>query len=134
MSQAAIRVAIVDDDPAVRKALARLLTAHSFDAATYESASDFLKSVVISAPECLLLDVHMPNIGGTELQRYLRRAGITVPTVVMTAHDDPGIRDRCYTAGAAAFLVKPLSGEVLIGAIYAATGRSPCSTACAIDE
>ena len=134
MSQVAIRVAIVDDDPAVRKALARLLTAHSFDAATYRSASDFLKSVVINAPECLLLDVHMPNIGGTELQRYLLRAGIKVPTVVMTAHDDPGIRDRCYTAGAAAFLVKPLSGEVLIGAIYAATGRSPCSTACAIDE
>jgi FixJ family two-component response regulator len=124
MSQPAIRVAIVDDDSSVRKALARLLAAHSFETKTYESASDFLKSVASSAPECLVLDLHMPDITGLDLQRYLRRTGIKIPTVVITAYDEPGIRERCYSAGAAAFLVKPLSSVTLIGAINAATGRT----------
>lgn len=118
-----MRVAIVDDDASVRKALARLLSAHSFETTTYGSAADFLKTVAGGLPECLVLDLHMPDITGLDLQRYLGRAGISIPTVVITAYDEPGIRERCYTAGAAAFLVKPLNDAMLVGAINVATGR-----------
>jgi FixJ family two-component response regulator len=124
MLQPATSVAIVDDDSSVRKALARLLAAHSFETKTYESAGDFLKSVAADTPECLVLDLHMPDITGLELQRYLRRAGITIPIVFITAYDEPGIRERCYNAGAAAFLIKPLNSVTLIGAINAATRRA----------
>jgi FixJ family two-component response regulator len=124
MTQPLTRVAIVDDDSSVRKALARLLGAHCFETNTYESASDFLKSVAINRPTCLVLDLHMADITGLDLQRYLRRAGIEIPTIVITAYDEPGIRERCHHAGAAAFLIKPLDSTILIGAINAATGRA----------
>jgi FixJ family two-component response regulator len=125
MSQAAVRVAIVDDDASVRKALARLLAAYSFEATAYGSARDFLKAVGAGPPECLVLDLHMPDLTGLDLQRYLQRAGIRIPTIVITAYDEPGIRERCNAAGASAFLVKPLNDAVLIAAINAATGPVP---------
>jgi FixJ family two-component response regulator len=54
---------------------------------------------------------------GLELQQYLRQAGKLVPTVVITAHDDPKLRQQCKAYGASDFLIKPLSNLVLIGAI-----------------
>ena len=63
---------------------------------------------------------------GFDLQRHLARAGIRIPTIVITAYNEPGLRERCQSAGAAAFLLKPLDGSTLIGVINAATaGRSP---------
>jgi FixJ family two-component response regulator len=121
MAQPAIHVAIVDDDAAVRKALARLLSACAFEIHTYASAKEFLKSLRTGAPECLVVDLHMPDITGLDLQHHLARAGIKIPTIVITAHNEPGIRERCQSAGAAAFLLKPLHGDTLIGAISAAT-------------
>jgi FixJ family two-component response regulator len=124
MSDRAIRVAIVDDDASVRKALARLLSAYSFDIITYGSASDFLKALGVGQPQCLVLDLHMPDITGLDLQRHLLRAGISIPTIIITAYDEPGVRERCYTAGAAAFLVKPLNDALLVNAINAATAHA----------
>jgi FixJ family two-component response regulator len=117
------RIAIVDDDASVRKALARLLSASSFDTETYGSARDFLKSLNAGLPDCLIVDLHMPELTGFDLQRHLQRAGIRIPTVVVTAFNEPGLRERCQSAGAAAFLLKPLDGSTLIGAVNAATGR-----------
>ena len=134
MSESAARVVIVDDDASVRKALARLLCAHSFEAITYGSAGDFLKAVGTGPPDCLVLDLHMPDLTGLDLQRYLQRAGIRIPTIVITAYDEPGIRERCHAAGAAAFLIKPLNDAILIGAINAATGRgAPARSGVALD-
>lgn len=119
-------IAVVDDDFSVRKALARLLTANSFDADTYGSAREFLDSLDRKKPECLVLDLHMPDYGGLELQHYLRRHGIKIPTVIITAHNEIGLRERCSNAGAAAFLVKPLTGKILIESINnATTGAAP---------
>ncbi len=110
-------VAIVDDDLSVRKALARLLAAYSFDAQTYGSAQEFLASLKERTPECLVLDLHMPDYGGLQLQHHLRRKGIVIPTVIITAHNEIGLRERCATAGAAAVLVKPLTDNILIESI-----------------
>jgi FixJ family two-component response regulator len=119
----AARIAIVDDDASVRKALARLLSASSFDIKSYGSARDFLKSLKIGTPDCLVVDLHMPDLTGFDLQRELERAGIKIPTIVITGHNEPGLRERCRSAGAAAFLLKPIDGSTLIGSINAATGR-----------
>jgi len=123
MTNPSARIAIVDDDASVRKALARLLTASSFDTETYGSAHDFLTSLETGKPDCLVVDLHMPELTGFDLQRHLARAGIRIPIIVITAHNEPGLRERCQSAGAAAFLLKPLDGSTLIGVINAATNR-----------
>lgn len=117
-------IAIVDDDLSVRKALARLLKANSFEAHAYGSAREFLDSLKLKQPECLVLDLHMPDFGGLELQHYLRRNGIKIPTVIITAHNEIGLRERCTNAGAAAFLIKPLTDNTLIESINSAAQRA----------
>jgi FixJ family two-component response regulator len=122
MTKAAIRVAVVDDDASVRKALARLLSACSFDIRTYASAREFMRSSPDGLPACLVLDLHMPDIDGLDLRRHLREAGIDIPTVIITAHNEPGLRERCQSAGVSAFLLKPLQQKSLVGAIHSAIG------------
>jgi len=125
MATPATRIAVVDDDASVRKALARLLSASSFDIETYGSARDFLKSLKIGIPDCLVVDLHMPDLTGFDLQRHLARAGINIPTIVITAYNEPGLRERCQAAGAAAFLLKPLDRSTLIGVINSAIRLAP---------
>jgi FixJ family two-component response regulator len=124
MTKLSPRVALVDDDASVRKALARFLSASSFEITTFGSAQEFLKSLDADQPECLVVDLHMPEITGLELQRHLARAGIKIPTIVITAYNEPGLRERCQSAGAAAFMVKPLDGKTLIGEINTAIHRA----------
>jgi FixJ family two-component response regulator len=124
MATPAARIAIVDDDASVRKALARLLSASSFDIKSYGSARDFLESLKAGKPDCLVVDLHMPELTGFDLQRQLVRIGINIPTIVITGYNEPGLRERCQSAGAAAFLLKPVDGSTLIGSINAATGRN----------
>ena len=115
-------IAIVDDDPSVLKALARLLGTRSFNARTYRSARQFLASLADGLPDCLIVDLQMPEMTGLELQQDLARKGIRIPTIIITAHDQAGMRERCKAAGAIAFLSKPLQDTSLFAAIDAARG------------
>lgn len=117
------RVAIVDDDAAVLRGLARLLRASAFDPLTYGSGAEFLDSLDESLPECLIVDLQMPEMTGLELQQHLVKAGIRIPTIVVTARDGLGTRERCRSAGAVAYLLKPLQEASLISAINSAMGR-----------
>jgi FixJ family two-component response regulator len=117
MAHAGQTIAIVDDDPAVLRALKRLLHARSYRAETYESARQFLASLPEGLPECLIVDLQMPEMTGLELQKHLAQSGIAIPTIVITAHDETGARERCRSAGAIAFLLKPLHDTALIAAI-----------------
>ena len=110
-------IAIVDDDPAVLRALKRLLSARSYCAETYESAGQFLASLRDRLPECLIVDQQMPEMTGLELQRRLTQSGIEIPTIVITAYDESGMRERCKSAGAIALLAKPLQENALLAAI-----------------
>ena len=113
-------VAVVDDDLSVRKALVRLLQAREFEAEAYESAEAFLISLKNRAPACLILDLHMPTFSGLDLSHYLRRRGIDIPRVVITAHNEPGLQEQALLADASAVLTKPLTEKVLIASIHAA--------------
>jgi FixJ family two-component response regulator len=114
-------VAIVDDDPSLRKALERVLQSHSYATKTYESARSFIDSLRHDMPACLVVDLQMPEMTGLDLQHQLRRDGIEIPTIVITAHDEGSARQRCQAAGALAYLLKPVQGATLIAAIEAAT-------------
>jgi FixJ family two-component response regulator len=119
-------IAIIDDDPAVLKALKRLLCARSYQAETYDSAETFLASLPDSLPACLIVDLQMPIMTGLELQKHLRRSGIEIPVIIITAHDEAGTRERCRSAGAVTLLSKPLQESVLLAAIDDATTRLGC--------
>jgi FixJ family two-component response regulator len=110
----------VDDDAAVRKALSLLLTAASFETIAYGSAAEFLQSLAGATPQCLIVDLQMPEMTGLELQQHLVRSGILIPTIAITAHNEFGAREQCQSAGAKAFLLKPVHEEALIAAIESA--------------
>ena len=76
------------------------------------------------APECLIVDLQMPDMTGLELQRHLNNKGISIPTIVITAHSDANTRERCKSAGASDYLLKPVQCDTLIAAIGKATGKS----------
>ena len=122
----------MDDDPSVLKALRRLLRARALDARTFGSGQEFLAALSDGLPECLIVDLQMPEMSGVELQQHLVRKGIRIPTIVITAHGDAGVRERCTAAGAIAFLLKPLQDTALFAAIDKAIGisRKPAEARC----
>jgi FixJ family two-component response regulator len=122
MAQFARWIAIVDDDPSVLKALGRSLRVRAHQTRTYGSAQEFLASLPEGLPECLIVDIQMPEMTGLELHQHLTREGIRIPTIVITAYGDPIVRKRCESAGVAAFLSKPLQQGLLFAAIDAAIG------------
>ncbi len=113
-------IALVDDDHSVRKALARLLSAHDMHVRTYGSPSEFLDDLADGTPSCIILDFHMSGRTGADLQRELLRRSIKVPTIVLTARDSAPQREECRSLGAAACLAKPVIPHDLIGAINSA--------------
>ena len=129
MDRSRLRIAVVDDDDSVRKALKRLLRAANLDADTFASGRDFLVSLAAQVPDCIVLDLHMPGMNGLDIQQQLTRTGLLVPIVVITGHDEPLTRTQCLSAGAAAYLCKPLDDEALLDAIYRAAGVARSSTA-----
>jgi FixJ family two-component response regulator len=116
-------IAIVDDDPSVLRALARLLRTRALSAKTFASAREFLTALPNGVPECLILDLQMPEMGGLELHQHLVRGGVKIPTIFITAYDSVETRRRCEAAGAAAYLLKPLQDIAFFAAIEA-TRRS----------
>jgi FixJ family two-component response regulator len=118
-------VAIVDDEEPVRKALKRLLRASGLEAESYASGKDFLAASLVRKPDCLVLDLHMPGMSGLQLLHEMRAAHTMLPTVVITAHDEPATRAQCLAAGAAAYLSKPLDERLLLNAISANVKRVP---------
>ena len=128
MAQPSPWIAIVDDDRSVLKALARLLKLRAIEVRTYESARDFLASLADGMPdelpECLIVDLQMPEMSGLELQHHLNRAGIRIPTIVITANREAEMREQCEAAGAETYLLKPLQDTSLFEAIDDARART----------
>lgn len=114
------RVFLVDDDAAVRKALARALRAQGLEVEAYESAEAFLARPDPAARGCLVLDVSMPGLDGLELQRRLAGTGSMPPIVFLTGCGDIPMSVRAIKAGAADFLTKPVQVAVLLDAVRAA--------------
>jgi len=111
------RIAIVDDDESVCRAVKRLLRSFSMDAETFSSGQSFLDLVEAMPsfqPDCVILDVQMPGMNGLEVQQRLIKSGHKVPVVFITAHDDLGAREKALAAGAVAFLRKPFDDQLLI--------------------
>ena len=123
-----MRVAIVDDDSSVRNALRRLLTTSDVVADVFASGEEFLAALPQTAPDCVVADLKMPEIGGLDLLRALANRADKLPVIIMTAFDTPRSRADCETLGAVAYLRKPFEERALFSAIDAAVKMPPNST------
>ncbi|MBW9051104.1 response regulator transcription factor [Rhizobium mesosinicum] len=117
------RIAVVDDDRSIREALQDMLQSYGYSCSTFDSAKAFLGFDSASDFDCIILDVSMPEIDGLELQASLRTAGLNVPIVFVTSHDDDRTRDAALAGGALAFLGKPVDLERLLHFISIAMCR-----------
>jgi FixJ family two-component response regulator len=120
MGQTRLRIAIVDDEEPVRRALRRLFLAEGMEADTFASGSDFLDSLRSRVPDCLVLDLHLPGLDGYDLQKQLAAASPRLPVVVITGHDREGAGERVLAAGASAYLLKPFEAPTLLAAVASA--------------
>jgi FixJ family two-component response regulator len=126
-------VAVLDDEPEMRKALRRLLTSRGFRVEEYACGEDLLAALGSHPMEYLLLDLHMPGINGFDVLEAFQSRHIPVPVIVITAHDEPDTAERVRALGASAYLKKPVDRDALLSAIEAATtddendGRDGCT-------
>jgi FixJ family two-component response regulator len=110
-------IAIVDDEESVRRAIKRLICAVGFDVDVFCSGSDFLNSLTDRVPRCVVLDLHMPEMSGFDVQDELKHAGYSIPVIAITGHDTPASQPRALAGGAVAYLRKPVKGSTLLGII-----------------
>ena len=115
-------LAVVDDDADVRVALARLVSSAGFVVETFASGAEFLRSVQDHEPDCVVLDLHMPEMSGFDVQGALASGHPALPVVVMTGHDTSESRARAAQLGAKVYLRKPINDAALLVAIGDAIG------------
>jgi FixJ family two-component response regulator len=117
-------VAVVDDDASVCKSLARMLRAAHVEVLTYDSGRDFLRNGESHNPDCLVLDIQMPDMTGIELRDELKTHPRRIPIVFITAYDDD--QTKKAVSGGTVCLHKPFNDETLLGSIAQAIGQ-PCN-------
>ena len=108
------KIAIVDDDDAVREAMKLLMRSFGYHASTFDSAGEFLKSKQFSNTSCIITDLQMPGLSGLDLQDLLIAEGHRIPIIFITGHPDDNVRARAMKAGALAFLTKPHNHDHLL--------------------
>jgi FixJ family two-component response regulator len=120
------RVAVIDDDESVRTALVRLFRSVDFETFAFASARAFLSEFRDLTLDCVVLDLQMPDMTGLDVQRYLKMVypGLSLPVVMITAHDEPGTCETCLAAGAAAYMRKPVESTVLVDEVRRLVGPS----------
>lgn len=128
MESEASVIAVLDDEPEMRKALRRLLLCCKFTVEEFASGEDFLASLASHQPDCLLLDLQMPGVNGFGVLQAFQSRHIHVPVVVITAHDEPGTAERVSALGASAYLKKPVDRVTLLAAIETAVSSGTTRT------
>ncbi len=126
-------VFIVDDDAAVRDALALLLSLRGYATAVFARAEDFLGALAPDWHGVVLADIRMPGMSGLEMQAQLAERAARLPVIVITGHGDIAAARQAFKADAVDFLEKPFDDAALLQAIgkgmqRAAGGRTPQGT------
>jgi FixJ family two-component response regulator len=118
-------IAIIDDDEHVREAIRGLMRATAFDAETFPSATEFLRSPLLKRVSCVVADVNMPEMSGLELYFQLLEFGNAIPTILITAFPAESDRSRALDAGVINYLAKPFADSDLIDGVRTALARIP---------
>lgn len=108
---------MLDDEPQMRKALRRLLTTYGFRVEAYETGREYLAAMETHPTDCLVLDLHMPEMNGFEVLEAFAHRHVRTPVVVVTADAEPDTQARVLALGASAYLTKPVDESMLVNAI-----------------
>ncbi|HEV7607828.1 MAG TPA: response regulator [Steroidobacteraceae bacterium] len=117
-------VFVLDDDPQVRESLECLIDAAGWRAHAFASAQEFLARPPARAPNCLVLDVSLPDLNGLDLQQRIANDRSEMPIIFITGHGNVPMSVRAMKAGAMEFLTKPFRGDEMLRAIGQALERS----------
>ena len=113
-------VFVVDDDPQVRTSIQGLLKSAGLRSECFGTAEQFLQRQPPGGPSCLIVDVSLPGISGLDFQQKLKKAGLQIPIVFITAHGDIPMTVKAMKSGAVEFLTKPFEDQALLGAVQQA--------------
>jgi FixJ family two-component response regulator len=113
-------IAVVDDDPSVRRGLDRLIRSVGWKAETFTSAQEFLARARAEAPSCVVLDLQLPGLSGLDLQKAMAEIGLEIPIIFLTGHGNIPASVQAMKAGAMEFLTKPVEEQDLLKAIQEA--------------
>jgi FixJ family two-component response regulator len=112
-------IAVVDDEMSVRTMLGRLLRIAGYRVTAFSRGEDFMASIATRPPACAIVDIQMPQMTGLEVQSGLLEKNIRVPTILITASDDPALDDAARRLKVTRVLRKPFSADQLLEAIDA---------------
>jgi FixJ family two-component response regulator len=120
-------VSVVEDDRFFRESMRRLMRSLGYAVDVFSSAADFLASPRLSETACLIADVHMPAMTGTELYRHLIEGGHAIPTILVTAYPNDVDRARALNDGVVCYLRKPVDEQHLLRCLRTAltSGETP---------
>src|ERR1700754_4823608 len=110
-------VFVVDDDISVRESLELLIQSAGWQAEMFESAQHFLSRPRALVPNCLILDVNLPDLNGLDLQKLVSVERTEMPIIFVTGYGDVPMTVKAMKAGAAEFLTTPFGEEVLLAPI-----------------
>lgn len=110
-------VAVVDDDPSVRRSLGALLAAHGYTAHEFSSGAEFLASPMVEQPGCIVMDLRMPGMSGLDVQSALAERQLKPPIIFVTGYGDIPSTVRAMKGGAVDFLEKPFKSQDLLDAV-----------------
>jgi FixJ family two-component response regulator len=116
-------VFLLDDEPAVVKALSRLLRAVGYRAEGFISAREFMENYKPGVASCLVLDLSMPEITGLDVQQWLASSGRPPPIIFLTGQDDLPEKVQAMMQGAVDVLMKPVNAKALLKGIEDALAR-----------
>ncbi len=119
-----MRLLVVDDDPAVREALALLLRLNGFDVSTATDGREAMRALAAEPPDAVILDVLMPGLDGLEVCRRMRAIGDRTPVLILTARTEVSERVAGLEAGADDYLAKPFAHSELIARLRALLRRT----------
>jgi FixJ family two-component response regulator len=113
-------IAIVDDDESMREAVKGLMKSLGYRVEAAATAQEFLSSRHVRRTSCLITDMQMPGMTGLELYQRLSTSGKPIPTILITAYPDDGVRERALSAGVIGYLSKPFEEDDLLACIRSA--------------
>jgi FixJ family two-component response regulator len=113
-------IAIIDDDESMREAIKGLMRSLGYSVEAVASAQEFLSSRHVRRTSCLIADMQMPGMTGLELYQRLSNSGKPIPTILITAYPDDGVRERALSAGIVGYLSKPFEQDDLLACVRSA--------------
>ena len=124
MPKAKPLISIVDDDESMREAIKGLMRSLGYRVEAVASAPEFLSSPHVQRTSCLIADMQMPGMTGLERHQRLSSSGKPIPTILITADPDDGVRERALSAGVLGYLSKPFEEDDLLACVRSALTRS----------